>query len=65
MKVALAKDHESIILKKCAIERLKLSEIVDDQLRKKHIQAMFLENNGCQILAEWIDMNPDKTFPLV
>ena len=60
---AMKSDHHAIVKKTLSINRILLSKEVDNMMRKKHIQSEFLEQNGLQILADWIDLNPDHTFP--
>ena len=32
-------------------------------LKKQTLQQIFLDEKGCEDLADWIDMMPDGTFP--
>lgn len=48
---------------KPAIRRLLLANEVYSTLKKINVQQIFLEQKGCKVLAEWLDLMPDKTFP--
>ena len=37
---------------------------MDQLLRKRNIQIEFLELGGLEVLTNWIDQNPDGSFPL-
>lgn len=34
-------------------------------MRNKHIQVSFLERGGIQALSDWINTNPDGSYPLI
>jgi hypothetical protein len=58
-------DHQTIIDQSGpAIARIKLIQEMNMLLMKKPIQAEFLDFNGLEALAFWIDSNPDGSFPL-
>lgn len=65
MREACKFDHSCILDKKPALYRVQLSAKVQNMMQKKLIQNCFLVSNGVDILAEWIDVNPDGSFPLV
>lgn len=44
--------------------RIKLVKHVDDLMKKRAIQAEFLDQQGLEVLASWIEENPDKSYPL-
>jgi transcription factor SPN1 len=62
MEDAVDLDRESNKQGKPAIRRLLMANEVYSTLRKLNIQEEFAEK-GCDILAEWLDMMPDGTFP--
>mmetsp|Transcript_8627 Transcript_8627/g.14593 ORF Transcript_8627/g.14593 Transcript_8627/m.14593 type:complete len:95 (+) Transcript_8627:436-720(+) len=63
MEDALIEDRESNRNKKMAIKRLLMLEQIDSFLRKYSVHETFLDKDGCQSLAEWLDLLPDNTFP--
>ena len=63
MHAACLRDFEAIKNDVAALNRFKLIEEVSDQLNKKHIQDIFLENHGCRFLEMWIAPNPDGSCP--
>ncbi|CDW85673.1 protein iws1 homolog [Stylonychia lemnae] len=65
MQEAVDKDREANRNKKPAISRLVIAQQCYNQLRKMPIQEKFLDQGGCKILADWLDMMPDGTFPNV
>lgn len=46
-----------------ALHRLTLIPKVDDMLRKKPIQTLFLASGGCKVLEQWLEPNTDGSFP--
>ena len=48
-----------------ALYRFHLCEEISELLKKKHIQEVFLEMNGCRFLEMWISQNPDNSYPPV
>ncbi len=63
MEKALARDQYKIRNGQAALNRVNMVKQVDSELRKMSIQQEFLSLNGCECLANWIDLNPNKTFP--
>ena len=45
------------------MHRFKMINEVQELLKKKHIQDIFLEMQGCRFLEMWIIQNPDNSFP--
>ena len=45
------------------MRKLLMAKEVYEALRKINIQESFLEQGGGRVLAEWLDMLPDGTFP--
>lgn len=66
MIAALQKDHYLLTTKDGgpALERIKIARYVDDLLRKKAVQAEFLDMSGLDVLTDWISPNPDGSYPL-
>jgi transcription factor SPN1 len=62
MAEAIDQDRESNRQGKPAIRRLMMANEVYQTLRKSTLQEEFAES-GCEVLAEWLDMMPDGTFP--
>lgn len=56
-------DHEAIRKKQKAMNRFNIIETVTEMLKKKPIQEIFLEMQGCRILEMWLFQNPDHTLP--
>jgi len=65
MHQACIQDIEALRTKGQAMHRFTLIEYVQDQLRRKQIQDIFLEMQGCRILEMWLMKNPDNTYPPV
>ena len=63
MHEACLLDIEAIKTKRQALYRFKMIEEVTQLLRKKHIQDLFLEMQGCRFLEMWISQNPDGSYP--
>lgn len=63
MHEACSSDHQAILDGRAALQRFKLTEELQDQLRKKHIQKLFLEMQGCRFIEMWLGLNPDGSFP--
>lgn len=62
---AVLEDHKTIQSKNGpALRRIMLLKEMDQLLRKRNIQIEFLNLSGLEILANWIDQNPDGSFPL-
>jgi hypothetical protein len=62
---AVLEDHKTIQSKRGpALHRIMLLKEMDQMLRKRNIQMEFLQLGGLEILANWIDQNPDGSFPL-
>jgi len=40
-----------------------MAKEVYENLRKLNVQENFLEMGGCHVLAKWLDVLPDGTFP--
>ena len=45
------------------MHRFKMIEEISELLRKKHIQELFLDMQGCRFLEMWISQNPDSSYP--
>lgn len=54
MHRACVKDYEAIKKEAPAMHRFKMIEEVSELLKKKHIQDVFLEMQGCRFLEMWI-----------
>ena len=63
MHEACLLDIEAIKTKSQALYRFQMIEEVSQLLRKKHIQDLFLEMQGCRFLEMWISQNPDGSYP--
>lgn len=63
MSEAYEEDRKSIELKKPALNKLFLSKRVFEELKKKSFADDFVESNGLDILAAWIDILPGGIFP--
>jgi hypothetical protein len=63
MHEAVVADRLSNQQGKPALKRLMMANEVYSQLKKLGVQQNFLDNKGCQVLADWLDLMPDGTFP--
>ena len=63
MHEACMKDYECIKNDQQAMHRFKMIEEISELLRKKHIQELFLDMQGCRFLEMWISQNPDSSYP--
>ena len=63
MHRACIQDYDCIKKGTAAMHRFKMVNEVQDLLKRKHIQDMFLEMQGCRFLEMWIIQNPDNSFP--
>lgn len=63
MNEACVKDHEAIKQSQQAMHRFNLINTVSHLLKKKHVQEIFLQTNGCRILEFWLHPNPDDSMP--
>ena len=63
MNEACVNDHEAIKHRKQAMHRFNLINTVGHLLKKKHVQEIFLQTNGCRILEFWLHPNPDDSLP--
>lgn len=63
MHMADILDKEAFSQKKPALRKLLMANEVYESLRKINVQERFLELGGCRVLADWLDMLPDGTFP--
>lgn len=58
-------DYEAVKNGQMALNRFELCEEVSELLKKKHVQEVFLQMNGCRFLEMWISQNPDGSHPPV
>ena len=65
MHEACISDYDSIKKGVAALKRFQMIEQVTELLKKKHVQEVFLEMQGCRFLEMWISQNPDGSFPPV
>ena len=65
MHSACIQDYDAIKKEKPAMHRFKMIGEVVELLKKKHIQEVFLELQGCRFLEMWISQNPDNSYPSV
>jgi hypothetical protein len=63
MHRACIQDYDCIKKGTAAMHRFKMINEVQELLKKKHIQDIFLEMQGCRFLEMWIIQNPDNSFP--
>lgn len=63
MHMAYINDRDCYEQGKPGLKKLLMAKEVYENLRKLNIQERFLELGGCRVLAEWLNMLPDGTFP--
>jgi transcription factor SPN1 len=63
LREAVEIDRQNFEKKKPALEKFKLVNTIDKFLSNYYHQKAFLNENGLEILQEWIKRNPDKTYP--
>ena len=64
MNDALIADHHNNEKKKPAMKRFIILPKIDTFLRKKQVQEIFVEQDGClRLLADWLKPMPDKSYP--
>ena len=56
-------DYVAIKDKQPALNRFEMIEEMTKMLKKKHIQKLFLDMNGCRFLEMWLSINPDNSQP--
>lgn len=60
---ALADDQESNKNRKPAFKRFQILSRIENALRNQKCQESFLDKDGCEILADWLQQLPDYTYP--
>jgi len=65
MDMAAEEDVNANLVKQPAVQKLKMLNEVDTELRKKHVQHAFIENSGLASLAKWLKPLPDGSIPNV
>lgn len=65
MLETVEEDNTSNSLRKPALKKIFELEHVTKELRRIPIQEAFIENGGCDALANWLYPLPDGTFPNV
>jgi hypothetical protein len=63
MREAVELDKQYFDLKKPSLEKLKLLPAIHKFLANIYFQKLFLQQNGLELLQEWIRKNPDGTYP--
>ena len=63
MQDAITRDRENNKIGKPALNRLMMLDEVLQTLKIFPVQQIFLEEDGCSVLSEWLDVMPDNTFP--
>ena len=63
MKQAANLDKISFENKQPCLRKLMMLKEVQEEIRKVNFQESFFDSDGCDVLADWIDVLPDGTFP--
>jgi hypothetical protein len=61
--MAYINDQESLAGGRPALQKLLMLKEVSETLRKLSLQEKFLELGGCRVLANWLDLLPDGSYP--
>ena len=63
MRNACEADHNSNKNGKPAFERFKMLKTIDIALQRPEVCCTFIDKDGLNELAFWLEQMPDKTFP--
>ena len=65
MHKACESDYAAIEQGKTAMKRFLMLDELKSTLRKKHMQKWFLHLGGLRFLEQWLNQNPDGSFPAI
>ena len=65
MNNAVIEDRKALNDGKPALKKLMFTKKLQAELKKRHLQMTFLDNEGCDAFAEWLSKLPDGTLPSI